>query len=91
MVRDYVRKRSDPVPKNDILRKGVKKVLQKEMSIRHAASFYGLKKSTLADYVKKVKNNGGVIPINLKPEKHSTAIFSIEWEAEMVKYLLICS
>lgn len=42
-------------------------------------------------YVKKVKNYGGVIPINLRNEKHSQAIFSIEWKAEIVKYLLVCS
>lgn len=43
MVRDYVRKRSDPVPTNDALRKRVKKAMKKEMSIRAAASFYGIK------------------------------------------------
>ena len=53
MARSYKRKRADPPPDSEVLRCAVTEVIEKRMSLRVAASYFGLKKSTIQDYVKK--------------------------------------
>ena len=91
MGRGFVRKRSDPLPEEEVLHCAVTEVINKRMSIRVAAVYFGLKKSTLGDYVKKVKENNDVVPNRLKRNQHNRQILTALLEIELVAYLLTCS
>ena len=79
MARSYKRKRADPPPDSEVLRCAVTEVIEKRMSLRVAASYFGLKKSTIQDYVKKFKHSD-VIPDNVKHEQHWRQVFSVAME-----------
>ena len=53
MVRNYKRKTDRSLISKEDLRKALKAVLKKTLSVRAAAQKYNLKKSTLADRVRK--------------------------------------
>ena len=61
------------------------------MSIRVAAEYFELKRSTLGDYVSKVRANGGVIPTQLKRCQHHRQVFYPAKEQELAAYLKTCS
>ena len=89
MARSYKRKRADPPPDSEVLRCAVTEVIEKRMSLRVAASYFGLKKSTIQDYVKKFKHSD-VIPDNVKHEQHWRQVFSVAMETELRDYLTTC-
>ncbi|KAK4872292.1 hypothetical protein RN001_016416 [Aquatica leii] len=61
MVRNYIKKRNRPdIPKDD-LKKSIKAVLNRQMSIRIAASTFNIPKSTLYDRLKKLKSKKNLI------------------------------
>lgn len=93
MVRTYKPKRTNPPATEEDLRLALTEVLTGKMSIRTASTQFGLKKSTLGDYVKRFRVNGRV-PQEFEPvrrEQHSRQIFSIALENELVSYLKTCS
>lgn len=59
MVRNYVRKRNEPVVSEAKIRTAVLDVLQNKISIRIASTKHGVKKSTLQDRVKKARTARG--------------------------------
>ena len=91
MVRNYIPKRLVPPLSEDVLLCAVTEVIAKRMTIRVAAEYFSVKRSTLGDYVKKVKNNGDVVPSILKSVQHSRQILSKNLENELASYLMKCS
>lgn len=91
MVRHYVRMGSDPLPSEDSLQCAVTEVIEKRMSIRVAAQYFGLTKSTVADYVRKVRANDDVMPSKLKRSQHIRQIFNANLESDLAEYLKTCS
>ena len=91
MVRNYVRKGSAPFPSEEMLQRAVTEVIEKRMSLRAAAEHFHLAKSTVADYVRKVRLNGNVVPNKLKRSQHSRQMFSAAFEKDIADYLERCS
>ena len=91
MVRDYVRKGSAPFPSEEMLLRSVTEVIEKRMSLRAAAEHFHLAKSTVADYVRKVRLNGNVVPNKLKRSQNSRQMFSAPFEKDIADYLERCS
>ena len=92
MVRNYKRRRSEPPPDEDDMRRAVNAVLLEGLTIRHACSFYNIKKSTLGNYVKKYRECGA--PSASEPVKrpeHARQIFPVALETELANYLKTCS
>ena len=89
MVRNYKRKRDDPPPDGEVLGCAVSEVVEKRMSLRVAASYFGLKKSTIQDYVKRFKDSNS-IPENVKRSEHWRQVFTTTMEAELCEYLTTC-
>ena len=87
MVRNYNRKRDAVLPNEHSLKLAVYAVLVLSMPIRIAAREYGLFKSTVGDYVKKTKRNGGVIPEFVKDRQFHRQVISSELESLLVDYL----
>ncbi|KAK4873575.1 hypothetical protein RN001_012935 [Aquatica leii] len=61
MVRNYIKKRNRPDILKDDLKKSIKAVLNRQMSIRMAASTFNIQKSTLYDLLKKLKSKQNLI------------------------------
>ena len=91
MVRNYVRKGSAPFPSEEILLRSVTEVIENRMSLRAAAEHFHLAKSTVADYVRKVRLNGNVVPNKLKRSQNSRQMFSAAFEKDIADYLERCS
>ena len=87
MVRNYRRKKETPPPREEVLREAIYAVLVLSTSIRVAAKEYGLCKSTLGDYVKKIKNQGSGIPDFVKRQKFQRQVYPCELESLLCDYL----
>ena len=62
MIRNYKRRWDATLPTEESLQSALHAFFILSFTIRVVASEFGLKKSTLADNVKKTRVNGGVIP-----------------------------
>ena len=91
MVRTYVRKRTSPIPSEELLQCAVREVVEKRMKIREAANYFDLSKSTVGNYVSKIRATGSVIPEQLKRSTFYQQIFSQKQEHELAEYLKRCS
>lgn len=93
MVRTYKRKRQEPFPSEENLRRALAAVLSENIPIRTASQQFGLKKSTLGDYVKKFKAVGRP-PLqseSVKRLEHARQIIPTALEIELATYLKTCS
>ncbi len=91
MVRHYVRKSSRPPPSKDRLQCAVTEVIEKRMSVRVAAEYFELARSTVFDYVRKVQESGNVVPNQLKRSCPVQQMFSPSLEIDLAEYLKKCS
>ena len=89
MVRHYVRKGSTPLPSEEMLQLAVTEVKENRMSIRTAANYFQLAKTTFGDYVRKVRVSGNVVPNRLKRCQHNRQVVSAA--LEKADYLKKCS
>lgn len=64
MVRNYKRKTDRAFISKEDLKKALKAVFKEKLSIRNAAQMYNLKKSTLADRVKKKRLNAASVEVH---------------------------
>lgn len=88
-MRTYVKKTDrefDPA----ILAQAVSDVIEFNMSIRASANKNKVKKSTVANYVKKARENG-ILKVCFKPDFKTKQVFSDRMEMSMQNYLLKCS
>lgn len=74
----------------DVMKRAVSAVIQEDLSLRAAATLYNVKKSSLANYVKKTKEFGSE-NVNFSPNFAHRQIFTKEYETKLVEYLLQCS
>ena len=91
MVRHYKRKTNKPPPSEETLQLAVTAVLTQGMTISEASIEFDVRRSTVGDYVKKVKNSGGVVPMRLKRFQHARQILTTHMESELASYLTHCS
>ncbi|KAB0805286.1 hypothetical protein PPYR_02256 [Photinus pyralis] len=98
MVRNYVKKRNRPEVPEETIQTAVSNVIQNNMSIRLAASTFGVKKSTLHDRVSKAKrqiahsdsgndSDEGSLQISGLSKYATRQIFSVNEENELESYL----
>ena len=92
MVRHYKRKRADPLPDEEQIRRAVSTVLTGGHTIRGACSLYNVTRATLGRYVKQFQETGAPLTTEpLKRPQHSRQIIPAALEAELAKYLKKCS
>lgn len=89
MPRDYKRRTARTFPETP-LKQAVLAVVNGNLSIRKSAETYGVKKSTLYDYVKKYKVQG-IESVVLVPNFKIRQILSDEMESSLADYLVNCS
>ena len=103
MPRSYKRKRQDPPVNLENMKKAVGAYLKKEGTLRQIAENFGIKKSTLLDYVrrsrpqtgeadKSVNEEPGPLQINFPTRpKHNRQVFESEHERKLADYFRTCS
>lgn len=103
MPRSYKRKRQDPPVNLENMKKAVGAYLKKEGTLRQIAENFGIKKSTLLDYVrrsrpqtgeadKSVNEEPGALQINFPTRpKHNRQVFESEHERKLADYFRTCS
>lgn len=86
MVRNYKRKSNRGEWSKESMKKALQKVLTKEAGYKKTALRYGIPKTTLIRYVKKI-NNGEEVKINSRQLGPLKTIFNEEEEEELAQYL----
>lgn len=101
MVRSYVKKTDRASIDEELMKRAVKEVVNKNMSLRMAAAQFGVKKSTLADRVKVKLRHISADDSGQESSDHETPkrfskygsrqVFSMEQENSLADYLKILS
>lgn len=78
--------RCENTPKQEILKKAIDKVMSKTFSLRKSSEIYNVPKSTLFDYIKKLKQ-GGEIKLPLKKGRFDPT-FTEEYEEALITHVV---
>lgn len=90
MVRTYIKKRNKPEIANEVIQEAVRAVSEGELSLRTAASKYGMTHTALFYQVKKFKN-GDDLSGKYGSRYTSQQVFTKEQESQLVDYIIKCS
>lgn len=90
MIRTYIKKRNKPAISDAILQEAVRTVNEGELSLRAAASKYGMTHTALYYQLRKLKNDDN---LSRKYDSRYTSqqVFSKEQELMLVDYIIKCS